>query len=83
MGYTNRLGQTIRYEMWCGSGLPKGWAEAMGIEYDGDTVWPIVDSETCGPIDGTPRPDQMLCWAPSSEKQVILFKILNGLEDEK
>ena len=71
---------TDRYQMWAGQGLPKAWAENMGVE-PGDTVWPIVDSETCGAIDGFPKPDQMLCWCPSVEKQQTVFRLLNALLD--
>lgn len=74
-----------RFNCWAGQGLPRGWAENMGgrfADFDGDVVWPIVDSETSGPIDGFPRPDQMLCWCPSPEKQsqvVEALRIANGL----
>lgn len=77
-----------RFEMWVGQGLPKGWAENMGMagEDVGDVVWPIVDNQTCGPIDGYPRPEQMLCWCPSSEKQqevLLALRAANGLcEDD-
>ena len=69
----------MRYEAWAGMGLPKAWAENMGREA-GDSVWPIVDSETCGPINGWPTPEQMLCWCPSSEKQSQVLKELNKKE---
>lgn len=71
---------SMRFEMWAGMGLPKGWAENMGLKGDdvGDVVWPIIDKEMCGPIDGFPRPDQMLCWCPSSEKQRQVFEMLNN-----
>jgi len=67
-----------RFSCWAGQGLPKGWAENMGLTGDnvGDSVWPIVDNETCGAIDGSPRPDQMLCWCPSSEKQSQVVEML-------
>lgn len=68
-----------RFNCWAGQGLPRGWAENMGgrfADFDGDVVWPIVDSETSGPIDGFPTPDQMLCWCPSPEKQSQVVKAL-------
>lgn len=61
-----------RFESWAGTGWPKGWGAG-----DGDVVWPIVDTATCGPIDGYPRPEQMLCWCPSHEKQQALCAVLN------
>lgn len=71
-----------RYSMWAGQGLPIGWARQMGLPEDeiGDVVWPIVDDQTCGPINGSPRPEQMLCWCPSSEKQRIVFALLNDID---
>ena len=71
-----------RFDCWAGSGLPKAWAENMGVEA-GDVVWPIVDNENCTPIDGYPTPEQMLCWCPSSEKQtqvVEMLRIACGLD---
>jgi hypothetical protein len=67
-----------RFSCWCGQGLPKGWAENMGYIGDdvGDVVYPIVDNETCGMIDGYPKPEQMLCWCPSSEKQSQVVTML-------
>lgn len=55
----------------------------MGLTGDavGDVVWPIVDDETSGPIDGRPRPDQMLCWCPSVEKQSQVRRYLNAHAD--
>lgn len=59
-----------RFDCWAGRGLPKGWAKNMGLtgEDVGDVVWPITDGETCGDIQGFPKPEQVLCWCPSSEK---------------
>ncbi len=68
-----------RFSCWAGQGLPRGWAQNMGgrfADFDGDVVWPIVDNETCGPIDGYPKPDQMLCWCPSAEKQSQVVTML-------
>lgn len=69
-----------RFVCWAGMGLPKGWAESMGLppERIGDIVWPITDLGTCGPIDAFPTPDQMLCWCPSSEKQAFVAHALNN-----
>ena len=69
-----------RFACWVGRGLPKGWAKSMGLKGDdiGGVVWPIVDSETSGPIDGFPRPEQMLCWCPSIEKQHQVVKALEA-----
>lgn len=66
-----------RFETWCGQGLPKAWAENMGIDA-GDTVWPIVDTQTSGPINGRPNPEQMLCWCPSLEKQTLVASLLKS-----
>jgi hypothetical protein len=62
-----------RFECWAGVGWPKGWGEG-----NGDVVWPIVDNLTCGPINGYPNPEQMLCWCPSYEKQQEVCAALNA-----
>jgi len=68
-----------RFDLWAGQGLPRGWASAMGLrDYDGDSVWPIVDNTTSGPINGFPKPEQMLCWCPTSEKQSIVAGLLRA-----
>ncbi len=64
-----------RFSCWCGRGLPKAWADNIGIA-SGDVVWPIVDRQTCGPIRGYPTPEQMLCWCPSQEKQSAVVDLL-------
>lgn len=66
-----------RFEAWCGQGLPRAWAENMGIEA-ADTVWPIVDTESSGAINGFPTPEQMLCWCPSAEKQGTVLSLLRS-----
>lgn len=69
-----------RFECWMRRGLPRGLAKNMGgrfANFGGDFVWPIVDRETCGAIDGYPNPDQMLCWCPSAEKQRLVCDVLN------
>lgn len=67
-----------RFDCWAGQGLPAGWARNMGYKDEdiGDVVWPIVDNTICGRIDGRPRPDQMLCWCPSSAKQELVVGML-------
>lgn len=67
-----------RFQWWAGSGLPRGWALNMGFVGDdvGDIVWPIVDNEISGPIHGYPRPDQMLCWCPTLQKQEQVIDLL-------
>ena len=67
-----------RFSCWAGTGLPKAWAENMGFrgEQVADSVWPIVDNQTCGPIDGYPKTEQMLCWCPSVEKQSQVVSML-------
>lgn len=75
-------GETVteRFSRWAGMGLPRGWAENMGISDPGDTVWPIVDNETCGPIDDWPKPEQMLCWCPSVEKSAQVYELFRIAE---
>ena len=68
-----------RFTMWAGQGLPKGWAENMGgryADFDGDIVWPIVDNDSCGVIDGFPKPEQMLCWCPTPDKACEVLRLL-------
>lgn len=73
------MSERNRFDTWAGQGLPRGWALAMGWkDHDGDGVWPIVDNTTSGPIDGRPKPEQMLCWCPSSEKQAIVAELLRA-----
>lgn len=66
-----------RFEAWCGQGLPKAWAENMGVDV-ADIVWPIVDTEISGPINGYPAPEQMLCWCPSPQKQALVLELLKS-----
>lgn len=73
-----------RYEGWAGQGLPKGWAENMGLKgFEGDVVYPIVDNKTSGPIHGSPTPEQMLCWCPSHEKQMLVLKALREFDQKQ
>jgi hypothetical protein len=53
--------------MWAG----RGWE---------NTSWPIVDTKTCGEIDGEPREDQIYCIAFSHESQAHICKLLNNSE---
>lgn len=69
-----------RFEMWCGTGWPKGWVKAFNLKIPEDecvVVWPIVDTETCGNIDGFPKPEQWYCIAFTSESQLEICNLLN------
>ena len=66
-----------RYEAWAGTGWPRGWAGEMGFVSDSGIVWPIVDIETCGEIDGKPKPEQWCCIAFDPKTQSLICKLLN------
>ena len=47
---------------------------------DSRVIWPIVDSEICGPINGFPRPDQWCAVAFDPDLQARICRLLNELE---
>ena len=65
-----------RYEQWAGTGIPKEW-KSFGFKDPSGIVWPIVDTETCGPIDGFPSPDQWYLVAFDSDVQAKILALLN------
>lgn len=69
----------IRYECWAGRGIPKEW-EYFGFEDPSGVIWPIVDLETCGPIDGYPKPEQWYCVALDHNIQDRICRLLNKEE---
>lgn len=75
---------SLRYEMWAAPVNPEWCAWLVNQRQDRpriEAVYPIVDNETCGPIDGTPRDDQhfCVCFTPKDQRKVWLM--LNGLEE--
>lgn len=54
-----------RYEEWAGKETPIG------------TVWPIVDTETCGLINGSPTPEQWCAVAFDPDVQARICRLLN------
>lgn len=76
-----------RYVMWAAPANPSwlDWAlkSAKTREKKApfpDSIWPIVDNDTCGVIDGSPRPDQYFCICFDSESQKKVFDALNGIK---
>jgi len=65
-----------RYQKWAGRGVPKSW-EDLGFDNPSGVVWPIVDSATCGPIDGFPKPWQWSAVALSPDMQSTICRLLN------
>jgi len=85
------MGANDRYQCWAGIGHEK-YLDVMTSILNGEgeeiwrkkvqemrfeTLWPIVDKETAGDIDGFPRPDQMLCFAFSPSDQEKICEALN------
>lgn len=60
-----------RFEMWAGRWIPEFIVGGNDI-----TLWPVVDAETCGKIDGSPRPEQVLCWAADAPTQALIASLL-------
>ncbi len=71
-----------RYEEWAGTGIPKCWKD-LGFDDPSGVVWPIVDNETCGPIDGTPEQEQWFAVAFTPAAQAMICKLLNDDEEKK
>lgn len=66
----------MSFEMWAGTGYPESWAKTTGVD-SGVTVWPIINKETCGTINGYPRPDQWYCVALDHKDQERICNALN------
>lgn len=71
-----------RYQSWAGTGWPRGF-ENMGIESVTGIVWPIVDNETCGEIDGYPTAEQWFCVAFDFKAQGVICDALNGAAEKE
>lgn len=69
----------MRYQAWAGIGNP----DVIKSFFDGtprpniDAIWPIVDSEHCGGINGYPDLSQFFCVAFSSVSQQKITDALN------
>lgn len=72
-----------RYEAWAGTGWPRGWAGEIGFGSRSGVVWPIVDTETCGEIDGQPKPEQWCCIAFDANTQRLICDLLNNRNDSE
>ncbi len=46
-----------------------------------EAIYPIVDTKTCGPINGFPRADQFFCVCFNEKDQRRLWHILNGIKE--
>lgn len=70
-----------RYIMWAGMGIPE-WLTAVldgkKAKPEEPAIWPIIDDETCGEIQGEPSPDQFFCVAFTSATQRIICNALNA-----
>lgn len=83
-----RNGYQYRYVMWAAPSNPAwlGWVFRKNLEKDKDNapfpeaVYPIVDNDTCGIIDGEPRPDQYFCICFDADSQRKVFNALNGIK---
>ena len=62
-----------RFEQFAGFLVPEGHAVFGGM-----TVHPIIDRETCGPIDGYPKESQWFAVAFSATDQEEIAAALNG-----
>lgn len=72
-----------RFQTWAGT-TSKGVLErALGLPITEEplTVWPIVDRETCGPINGFPRMDQWCAVTFSSEMQNTVARALEAYHE--
>lgn len=67
-----------RFQTWAGTTSMGVLERLLGIPETEEplTVWPIVDHETCGPINGFPRLDQWCAVAFSSEMQNTVARAL-------
>jgi len=70
-----------RYEAWAGR---SSWA---GLGIPGEllnttrTIWPIVNLETCGPIEGSPTVDQFYAVVFDPDEQERICNLLNAVEE--
>lgn len=69
-------GWRTRFEQWAGIDCP----DDSLMPFSGVTIWPIIDRETCGPIDGFPREDQFFAVAFTSASQAVIANALNKPE---
>ena len=70
-----------RYAMWVGICIPEWLISVLDGKKPKSSepaVWPIVDNETCGEIEGEPRPDQFFCVTFNSEDQRKVCNALNA-----
>ena len=67
-----------RFATWAGVMSPAVLQELLGYPTTEQpmTIWPIVDRETCGSIDGYPRHDQWCAVAFTSKMQDIVAHAL-------
>lgn len=67
-----------RFQTWAGTASTGVLEKLLGIPETEEptTVWPIVDHETCGPINGFPRTDQWCAVTFSSEMQNTVARAL-------
>lgn len=84
-----------RYQAWAGIGHEKYMDVMLSVlngkgdevwrkkvkEMRFETLWPIVDNETCGPIDGYPKPKQMMAFAFTPSAQAAICNALNSVEN--
>lgn len=75
-GLEKRKSRIERYKCWAGTGWPKG-LDDLGFKSKTGIVWPIVDNEKCGPIDGFPTPEQWCAIAFDFDMQRIICDNLN------
>jgi hypothetical protein len=78
-----------RYQAWAGV-VTSEWIEAAckqlseNIDFPPlDAIWPIVDSKSCGEIDGKPTPQQWFCIAFTPEDQRTICEALNYLNSQE
>ena len=70
-----------RYTMWAGMGIPEWLISVLDGKKPKSAepaIWPIIDNETCGEIQGEPTPDQFFCIAFTSATQRTICNALNA-----
>lgn len=82
-----------RYQCWAGVSH-ENYLDVMASILDGsrqdwikkvkemrfETIWPVIDNETCGQIEGFPKPNQMMCFCFDPKDQARVAKAMNQLD---